>query len=229
MAANSATDSGSLSRTFVDGSTDNFSLSFWINFNTVTSDQNYVFMNGHSGSSGAGWGLYFSGTDQKLHADVCFVSDVSFSQVFTASTWYQVVLTKSSGTWTLYVNGSAATTTGSGTPFTPDSSTIFFGWNNDGTITNGTSIQLAECGYWNRVLTGTEIAGLSTCANKPGDFTTNLIVYLPLTTSASFGTNLGSGGNFTLNGTLAQTSPPSQCSVSTAQYFPQLSTLGVGV
>lgn len=220
MAANSATDSGTLSRASVTTANDNISLSLWLYLNATGRDHN-IFENGITGGFGEGWGLNVSGSDNKLHIDVAFVVDITFTTALSASTWYHVVITRAT-TWTAYLNG-VSDGTGTGVPFSIGGSdkTVLFGYNDSGSgVTASSSIRLANVGFWDRVITSTEISNLSSCSQVPSNLSSNLLVSLPLDNSGTFGTNGGSGGNFTTGGSLALADGPSQCTRTAGNFFP---------
>jgi hypothetical protein len=233
MAANSATNSGSLYRAAVSTGVDNFSFSSWIYLNSLAADDYCIFQNGTTGSFGEGWGLFYNSSLGKLAVDVNFITEIDFNTTLSVSTWYHVILTRNAGTWTCYINNVAEATTSTSTPFaiSANSRTCVFGYWTDGTTinNNGTNMRMSKVGYWDRVITGTERANLANCSQVPSDLATNLLVSLPLSASASFPTNGGSAGNFTLNGTLADASEPSSCVVTPASTLHGgLTLLGVG-
>lgn len=225
MAAQSSTDAGMLEVASVSSAVTDISIAAWVKISS-TGRQHFIFENGVTGGFGQGYGVFVEAADNKVHVDIAFVADVAGTTVLSSGVWYHVVVTYTALNWTIYINGSSDGT-GAGVPFALDANakTTWFGYNDSGTtFVKNFNGDLAEVGFWDRVLTGTEISNLASCSKKPGDLTTNLLVYLPLTSSASFGTNQGSGGNFTVDGTLTQTTPPSLCGVVTNF----LSLLGTG-
>lgn len=230
MAANSHTNSGSLYRNSVTTANDDISLSFWAYFNSLSSDQYQVFQNGTTGGFGEGWGLYVSASDSKFHIDVAFVVDITFNTVLSTGTWYQCILIRDSGTWKMYINGTQEGNTATDDPFGIGGSdkTVLFGyWSDGSTLANdATDMRLSKVGFWDRVLTGTEISNLASCSTTPDDYSTNLLVSLPLDNSGTFGTNGGSAGNFTTNGSLALADDPAQCSAAPTVHH--LNLLGIG-
>lgn len=229
MAANSDAASGNLYNDTAQSTlTDNFSFATWVYLNATGSSMEF-FMNGVGGGFGQGWEFRYSGSAGKFQIDVSYVTGLSGSTTPSSGTWYHIVITRSSTSWKLYVNGSDDGVSDTSDPYSLDSSakTVVFGVNDSGTSTtqeaNG---RLAYLGYWERVLTGTEISNLASCSTVPADLTTNLVISLPLTDSGSFGTNGGSGANFSTSGTLYIADNPSSCAVASS--VKTLAALGVG-
>ena len=158
--------------------TSDFSVSAWINLNTVSGDQTIVSNLSYSPSFGLanGWWLLTSGNTISFNI---YRSDsggqntiLNTSSILSTSTWYNVVVTRKAGTRTrMYVNGTQVVSNSStmnptytlGIPSESVIPSSIGAWKYTSTLTtaflNG---KIDEVNIWNKELTASEVTELQT-------------------------------------------------------------------
>lgn len=162
-----------------------WSVSYWIYFDTVTKTNQYQFVVHQSGDAAVA--MYTSTTNSNPYISANIGSATTTARVYGSTTlvanqWYHVCVTFS-GDFTdadniaIYLNGSddsnrATDVDGAGTPTAATGS-----WSLGGYIAADSlniDAGLARVGYWNRVLTASEIASLAAGAT-PGSISSGLL------------------------------------------------------
>lgn len=182
-------------------------ISFFCFVKIATKNQaNVVFTNGHSGDFGQGF-LFLIDDDaggNKLGVDISFVSFKSGTLAITDANWHFVGFQRraSDGVWILWLDSNSEEV-GTGDPFGNDGSskTVVGGANDVGSVTHEFSGLISRVGFWEQLLSSTDITNLRT-GSLVSSIPTSLVVDLPLDNSSAWGTNGGTGGNFTEDGTL---------------------------
>jgi hypothetical protein len=95
--------------------TDNVTLGLWTYYTSTFGDQDVAVSNGDTSANG--YGLYVLGST--MEGVIWGLAFAGTSAAVTTNTWEHWVLRRSSGTWQVYKNGSAA----SGTPVTTNPNT----------------------------------------------------------------------------------------------------------
>jgi len=191
-------DNGALYKT-TDQVDDNISFFCWIKKSADGSKD--IFSNGNNGSFGEGFSFRLNSSN-KLAIDLSYLAELASSFDLTGdSAWHFVGFTRNSGTWKIFFDGSSETV-GTTNPYgiSADKKIIIGGKNNDGTVAYNFDGDIARAGYWESVISDANIALLyagSLVSDIGGAY-----IDLPLNDSGAWGTNGGSGGNLTTDGTL---------------------------
>lgn len=202
----SLSDNGSLSRSPVSSSFTDISFFCWVKI-ADNSDSHIIFTDGTSGGYGNGFSFYVndSADGNYLALDIAYIADLESTLAITDNEWHFVGFTRrsSDNEWTIYLDGNSDDV-GSTGPYSHDGNAknVIGGWNNEGTPTADYSGSIARVGFWGSLLTSGNISSL-----YGGDAVSTIgspLIDLPLDDSAAWGTNDGSGGNFTENGTLTE-------------------------
>jgi RHS repeat-associated protein len=135
--------------------TDNFSLEAWFRADALPSSGNYA-MIAYNGTDTAGWGLALDSTGQ-IVARYGGVAWLASGAVITLGSYYYVALVRTSGTATIYANGSAYTPTNStSTPLTAGAS--FSIGREDATAGRYFTGRIDEVAVYETALAGTRIS-----------------------------------------------------------------------
>jgi hypothetical protein len=98
------------------GSTDSFSCEFWVNFSTVGANMSIVDNGGLNGVSFPNWEIRLNASSQitmawgNSGAPGSTIGTLASSTVPTVGQWYHIALVKTSADWSLFINGTRATT-----------------------------------------------------------------------------------------------------------------------
>ena len=136
VATFSATDSGSPCRTEAlafaynslalgspySGVTDNFTMEAWINWDGTGGAPQTIMANGNN--SADGYGIWLDPTDGTIQGSIGNIGWVypatDGATAVTVNVWHHVAIVRNTGTWSLYVDGTAyATNAPPSTPYTP--------------------------------------------------------------------------------------------------------------
>lgn len=118
-----------INRSVLSGITDNLTMSAWIYptaFN-CSGGRCVIIENGQDNANG--YGLFLA-SDQTVRLDIAFVAGLTAGTVAT-STWSQIALTRTSGTWRIYINGAQSGSTINNNPNGPGTA-YSLGAGNDG-------------------------------------------------------------------------------------------------
>jgi len=122
---------------------DNFTIDFWLNFSSVSSDMYFMF---NRQGSNAGFMIYRDQTNNRLYFanyDGVSAYDISFYTSWTPSvdTWYHLAFVRDASTWYIFIDGisqSLTLTNGSYSAFlTSSNSNLYIGSTDTGTYFNG--------------------------------------------------------------------------------------------
>lgn len=196
-------DNGNLNASPLSTTLDGISFFCWVKLDTG-GVYHEIFVNGRDGDFGEGY-EFIVHTSNILRIGVSYVGTLASSLSITDTNWHFVGFTRSSGTWTIYLDSSSETV-GTSSPYSlnpSNSKTIIGGYNDSGTIASSFRGSIARVGYWERVLSGAEITSLYNGA-LVSTLSSNLVIDNRLNDSANFGVNAGSAGNFTETGTLTE-------------------------
>ncbi len=191
-------DNGALYKT-TDQVDNNISFFCWIKKSADGSKD--IFLNGNNGTYGKGFSFRLNSSN-KLVIDLSYLAELASSFDLTGdSNWHFVGFTRNSGTWKIYLDG-ASEVVGTTSPYgiTSNEKIVIASKNSDGAIAYNFDGYIARVGYWQSVISDANIASLlagATVASIGGAY-----IDLPLNDSGAWGTNGGSGGNLTTDGTL---------------------------
>lgn len=152
---------------------DNVTLEAWVNWKGTTGKNQFIVLNGNSGSSG--YALYvnnWQNANGNVVGILCGgVAAMSSVQTLTPNTWQHLAAVKNNGTWKLYINGVVATLDMDGAiPNIPTAST-FIGSSNVPGDENFNGL-IDEVRIWNVARTQSEIlstmGGLSSPSTATG-------------------------------------------------------------
>ena len=102
---------------------DNITMSAWVKWSGSTSGHQVILNNGNNATSGYGV-ILDHGNGDKLTLLAGGIAVMSSQATLPVGQWTLVTATRSGGTWSLYVNGSAVAITNAGaTPYTPSGAT----------------------------------------------------------------------------------------------------------
>ncbi|HRN86081.1 MAG TPA: hypothetical protein PK863_02015 [Candidatus Dojkabacteria bacterium] len=197
-------DNGNLNASPLSTYTNGMSFFCWVQLETL-SRYHLIWSNGRGGDYGEGYEFYITSGDNSLIIGLSYIGGHSSSLSITDTDWHFVGFTRNSGTWTLYLDGSSEVV-GTGNPYSingANSKSMIGGYNDAGTPVSEFKGSIARVGYWERVLSGGEIAGLYAGA-LVSTLSSNLVIDCQLDDSANFGVNDGSAGDFTESGTLTE-------------------------
>jgi hypothetical protein len=87
----------------------NISISIWVKLDTTASN-NFIAGRYYNTNIENGWIIYYNPTTQKIifggrESSAVFIGNQSINS-YNVNTWYNLVFTKSSNTWSIYANGS---------------------------------------------------------------------------------------------------------------------------
>lgn len=151
-----------LSATLIDPDSYNsgFSISFWVNFNSLSSDQ-YAFS-----FNDLGWGgVHFraiSSTDTRFRFGNGVTSDggeTAYASSWSTGTWYHITMTHSATANKYYVNGSQVATDTTNVTLANNGTTFNIG----GVIYSKAIVD--EFGIWGKELSSTEVTELYNSGN----------------------------------------------------------------
>jgi len=141
-----------------------FSISFWVNLNSLTGNQ-FLFSNIKvSGGVYKGFGIV-KNTANKINLQIYGTSSVDLysNTTLTSNTWYNIVITRKSSGNKIYTNGILDNSDSSSvnpTYYTPQYSQIGAYDNSFNPLSYVTNGKIDEVNIWNRELTTTEITEL---------------------------------------------------------------------
>lgn len=189
----------------ITAAVDNFTMSAWINIESLPGATMNILSNGLSGGFGEGYQLQVT-IAGKLRLDFAYVANALGATTLSTATLYHVLGVRRSGTAYVYLNGAQEGTTTTSTPFTPggSSSTTIGARQNEGTsITGFFDGLIAEAAMWDRALSDAEIAALAK-GFSPKFFPKNLLFYKPLIRDIA---DQKDSGTWTSSGTVAADHP----------------------
>ena len=115
-----------VSSSLVSDSTDDMSLSVWLNWRGPDGGNQAIFFNG-SETSGNGWYVYVDNSVSDYLSVICHnVNTTNSDTTLTSDTWQHVFVQRNSGTWEIYLDGKELTMSGATTctPNTPTTETV---------------------------------------------------------------------------------------------------------
>jgi hypothetical protein len=145
-------------------STVNFSISFWVNFSSLTGNQ-FLFSNIKvSGGIYKGFGIV-KNTANKINLQIYGASSTDIYSITTlnASTWYNIVITRNNLGSNIYINGALDNSDSSSvnpTYYTPQYSQIGAYDNTSSSLSYVTNGAIDELDIWGKQLTSTEVTEL---------------------------------------------------------------------
>lgn len=183
-------------------------ISFFAWVKIDTNDQyNIIFMDGHGGGFGQGFefGVKDNAHSNHLFIDIAYVAGVESALVINDNDWHFVGIQRraSDSKWVFWLDGSSDVPGNASDPYGNggESMMVIGGENIDESVSPAFSGEIAKVGFWEQLLSSGDIASLYAGADV-SSIPTSLVVDLPLD-GGSWGTNGGSGGTFSENGTLA--------------------------
>jgi hypothetical protein len=111
----------------VSTATNSITMSAWVYWRGTTGNTQIIFYNGNTGSNG--YGFFISNGASGVGNDLAILlggnsyDAISSPPTLSKNIWTFVTLTRSSSTWTVYINGAASGGSGSGNPSTPTTQT----------------------------------------------------------------------------------------------------------
>ncbi|CAB4152838.1 Concanavalin A-like lectin/glucanases superfamily [uncultured Caudovirales phage] len=145
-------------------STVEFSISFWVNFSSLTGNQ-FLFSNIKvSGGIYKGFGIV-KNTANKINLQIYGASSTDIYSITTlnASTWYNIVITRNNLGSNIYINGALDNSDSSSvnpTYYTPQYSQIGAYDNTSSSLSYVTNGIIDELNIWGKQLTATEVTEL---------------------------------------------------------------------
>lgn len=169
-----------------------------------------IFTNGHGGSFGQGYRFNIH-SGNTLRIDINYVASINSTFAIPDTTGYHFVGLQrraSDSKWLIYMDSATPQELGTNNPYGNDSNAgmVVGGSMLNGTITPDFQGLIARAGYWDRLLTSTEIGDLLDGSITPQSLTTNLLFALPFVDGDLLNNDSGSLGDFTQNGTLTYSS-----------------------
>ncbi len=198
----SLSDNGALYKT-TDQKDNNIAFFCWIKRSADGSKD--IFFNGNNGSYGEGYSFRLNSSDV-LAIDLSYLAELASSFDLTGDTdWHFVGFQRRGTQWVIYFDDQEEVV-GTTDPYSISASQkiIVGGKNSDGTVTYNFDGLIAKVGYWTRTLTDDEILAFKR-SGDPADVG-DAVIDLPLNNSGAWGTNEGSGGNLSTDGTLTLSS-----------------------
>lgn len=184
---------------YISSAVDNFTMSAWIKCESIAGNMN-IFANGFAVPTGEGYQLQVVGATSKIRWDAHYVGSVDSSVTISTGTWYHIAAVRSSGTTTIYINGTdRGTTTATPNALTANSKTSIGALaSNGGTWIDHFDGLIAEVGFWNTPQNTTVISALAAGA-LPSAYPTNLLFYKNLIVNPTTDA-IDTGGTWTVTG-----------------------------
>lgn len=162
--------------------TNDFSVSFWINYTTSTDDPSFISDKDWNSSSNPGWGVFAQNSGSfKVNATGPNGSSDKFNTAYSTivrdGTWHLITVSYWRGQSVLtYVDGTLISSLAFATAGTLDTSlNVNIGQDGTGTYTDGNAAsitaQIDDLGIWRRVLTVNEIQTIYTAGQAGKDLT----------------------------------------------------------
>lgn len=189
-------------------SIDTFTIAMWVKLTSLVQYQS-PFQNGHGGGFGQGYNFLVS-DEGKLAVDVALKNYHETTTYDIADgNWHWIAMQKvSGGNWKFFLDSVTSEDVGTTAPFSisTDSMIVIGGYNENGSVVHQFHGHIAELGYWTSILNSTQLGQLL-AQSLPSAVGTPYI-YLPFSDDANFGENQGSGGDFSISGTLTESAHP---------------------
>jgi hypothetical protein len=143
----------------VTTATNSITMSAWVYWRGTSGNAQIILYNGNSGSNGYGFfisnGASGVGTDLAILLGGSSYDAISSPPTLPQNVWTFITLTRSSTTWTVYINGAASGGTGTGNPSTPTTQTAI------GTSGSGTCNGLiSNVQFYNTALSANDLTAL---------------------------------------------------------------------
>lgn len=169
---------------------DNLSMGYWF----WVSATDHIVRTYHGDDNATGMGVSVNSVAGEINCLHGGINEFGGGSGYALNTWQSIIYTRSGGTAQIYLNGSALGASWTDAPNAVTGSGVF-GPNIFYAVSAGTTAKQAECFFYSRVLSASEITEIGANRKSPLFFSNALTRYIPL-----FGQDnpepTGSGGTF---------------------------------